>query len=63
MAGGTLAAQVSEELPAGCAQPPVGGSVNYTLQPDGTLAEEETPDVSVPARGGRYWDVGDFGRQ
>ena len=43
MAGGTLAAQVSEELPAGCAQPPVGGSVNYTLQPDGTLAEEETP--------------------
>ena len=43
VAGGTLAAQVSEELPAGCAQPPVGGSVNYTLQPDGTLAEEETP--------------------
>ena len=43
VAGGTLAAQVGEELPAGCAQPPVGGSVNYTLQPDGTLAEEETP--------------------
>ena len=46
VAGGTLAAQVSEELPAGCAQPAFGGSVSYTLQPDGTLAEEKAPALT-----------------
>ena len=39
VAGGTLAAQSAKNCPGAARRPPVGGSVNYTLQPDGTLAE------------------------